>query len=137
MRPARPSRAIRPNWRRAPTAVPSPDRGGEPIMPAATAPPPRLGLLANWEQFSLLVLVNAFVGGMVGLERTVVPLLAEHDFGLASKTVILSFILSFGIVKALANLCAGWLADRLGRKGVLVVGWLVGLPAPLLVMLAP
>jgi MFS family permease len=106
-------------------------------MTAVASPSLRLGLRANWAQFSLLVLVNAFVGGMVGLERTVVPLLAEHDFGLASKTVILSFIISFGVVKALANLFAGALADRLGRKGVLVVGWLVGLPAPLLVMLVP
>jgi MFS family permease len=104
---------------------------------AATPPAPRLGLRANWEQFALLMLVNAFVGGMVGLERTVVPLLAEAEFGLASKTLILSFIVSFGLVKALANLFAGALSDRLGRKGVLVVGWLIGLPAPVLVMLAP
>lgn len=98
---------------------------------------PRLGLRANWEQFLLLVLVNAFVGGMIGLERVVVPLLAEQEFGLASKAVILSFILSFGLVKALTNLAAGHLSDRLGRKGVLIAGWLIGLPAPLLVMVAP
>lgn len=97
----------------------------------------RLGLRANWEQFLLLVLINAFVGGMIGLERVVVPLLAEQEFGLASKAVILSFILSFGLVKALTNLAAGHLSDRLGRKGVLIAGWLIGLPAPLLVMLAP
>lgn len=101
------------------------------------APAVRLGLRANWEQFTLLVIVNAFVGGMVGLERAVVPLIAEHDFGLASRTVILSFIVSFGIVKALANLFAGRLSDHIGRKKILVAGWLVGLPVPVLVMLAP
>jgi MFS family permease len=100
-------------------------------------PAPQLGLRANWLQFTLLVLVNAFVGGMVGLERAVVPLLAEREFHLASKAVILSFIISFGIVKALANLFAGRMSDRLGRKGILIAGWLVGLPAPFLVMLAP
>ncbi|MBI4505925.1 MAG: MFS transporter, partial [Chloroflexi bacterium] len=97
----------------------------------------RLGLRANWQQFTLLVLVNAFVGGMVGLERSILPLIAEQDFGLASKSVILSFIISFGVVKALANLFAGRLSDRIGRKGILVAGWLAGLPVPLLVMLAP
>jgi MFS family permease len=98
---------------------------------------PRLGLRENWAQFSLLVLVNAFVGGMVGIERAVLPLLAEREFGLASKTAILSFIASFGIVKALANLFAGRLSDRIGRKGVLIAGWLFGLPVPLIIMLAP
>jgi MFS family permease len=96
-----------------------------------------LGLRANWRQFVLLVVVNAFVGGMVGLERVVLPLMAEQDFGLASRTAILSFIASFGVVKALANLFAGQLSDRIGRKGILVAGWLVGLPVPFLVMLAP
>jgi MFS family permease len=104
---------------------------------ALTAATPRLGLRENWAQFSLLVLVNAFVGGMVGIERVVLPLLAESEFGLASKTAILSFIASFGIVKALANLFAGRLSDRIGRKGVLIAGWLVGLPVPLIIMLAP
>jgi MFS family permease len=96
-----------------------------------------LGLRANWRQFALLVLVNAFVGGMVGLERAVVPLLAEHDFGLVSRAAILSFIVSFGLVKALANLFAGRLSDRIGRKRILVAGWLIGLPVPILVMVAP
>lgn len=106
--------------------------------PAAGPPAPvRLGLGANWQQFALLVLVNAFVGGMVGLERAVVPLLAEREFGLASRTIILSFIVSFGIVKALANLFAGRMSDRIGRQRILVAGWLIGLPVPLLVMLAP
>lgn len=91
----------------------------------------------NWEQFVLLVVVNAFVGGMVGLERTVVPLLAKDDFGLASSTLALSFIVSFGIVKALANVFAGHFADRVGRKRILVAGWLVGLPVPILIMVAP
>jgi MFS family permease len=97
----------------------------------------RLGLRSNWQQFTLLVIVNAFVGGMVGLERAVLPLLAEQEFGLASRTAILSFIVSFGIVKALANLLAGRLSDRVGRKRILIAGWLVGLPVPFLVMLAP
>jgi len=96
-----------------------------------------LGLRANWQQFWLLVLINAFVGAMVGLERTVVPLIAETEFGLISKTVILSFIISFGIVKALANLFAGRFSDRLGRKPILVFGWLMGLPVPFLIIFAP
>lgn len=96
-----------------------------------------LGLKENWQQFLLLVIINAFVGGMVGLERTVVPLLAEEEFGLASATVALSFIFTFGVVKALANLFAGHLSDRIGRKRVLVTGWLFALPVPLLVIWAP
>lgn len=83
------------------------------------------------------MVVNAFVGGMVGLERTVVPLLAEQDFGEVSRTVALSFIVSFGIVKAVANLGAGHFSDRIGRKPILVTGWIVGLPVPFLIMLAP
>jgi len=97
----------------------------------------QLGLLANWRQFLLLVIINAFVGGMVGLERAVLPLLAEQEFGLASRTAILSFIVSFGVVKALANLFAGRLSDRIGRRQILVIGWLFGVPVPLLVMAAP
>jgi MFS family permease len=99
--------------------------------------PVRLGLRANWSQFSLLVLVNAFVGAMVGLERTIVPLIAEAEFGQASRAVTLSFLVSFGVVKALANLFAGRLSDRLGRKGILVLGWLFALPVPLLIIWAP
>ncbi len=101
------------------------------------AHPVRLGLVANWRQFTLLVIVNAFVGAMLGLERTLVPLIASQDFGLTSVSVTLSFIVSFGIVKALANLFAGRSADRFGRKPLLVAGWLVGLPVPLIVMAAP
>jgi MFS family permease len=98
---------------------------------------PALGLRANLGQFLLLVLINAFVGAMVGLERSIVPLLGERAFALASTTAALSFIVSFGVVKALANLFAGRLSDRLGRKGVLIAGWLVGLPVPLLIIFAP
>lgn len=96
-----------------------------------------LGLRANWRQFTLLVAVNAFVGAMVGLERTVLPLLAEQEFGLASRTAVLSFIATFGLVKAATNWFAGRLADRIGRKRVLLLGWLVAVPVPLLVMWAP
>lgn len=104
---------------------------------ARAAGQPSLGLRANWEQFWLLVLVNAFVGAMVGLERTVLPLLAENEFGLASHTAALSFIVAFGLVKAAFNFLAGWLGDRFGRKRILVAGWIVGVPVPLLVMWAP
>ena len=81
--------------------------------------------------------VNAFVGGMVGLERSVLPVLAERDFGLASRTAILSFLISFGLVKAVSNYAAGRLADRFGRKQVLILGWLAALPVPVLIILAP
>jgi MFS family permease len=97
----------------------------------------RLGLGANFGQFSLLVLINAFVGAMVGLERTVVPLIGEREFGLASKTAIVSFIVSFGVTKALLNLVAARLAERVGRKPILVAGWLLGLPVPFMIMGAP
>jgi MFS family permease len=97
----------------------------------------RLGLRENIGQFSLLVLINAFVGGMVGLERTILPLLAEKEFGLASKTAILSFIISFGLTKAVTNLFAGVLSDRVGRKTLLVFGWIAGLPVPFLLIIAP
>lgn len=98
---------------------------------------PVLGLRQNLAQFSLLVLVNAFVGGMVGLERAILPLIAEREFGLVSKSVILSFIVGFGFVKAFTNLAAGRFADRIGRKGLLVGGWIVGLPIPFMIMWAP
>jgi MFS family permease len=97
----------------------------------------RLGLRANLAQFTLLVGVNALVGGMVGQERTVVPLLAKEVFGLRAVTAALTFILAFGAVKAVTNLAAGALSDRYGRKPVLVAGWLVGLPVPLLLIWAP
>ncbi len=96
-----------------------------------------LGLKANWQQFTLLVLVNAFVGALVGQERTIVPLIADREFGLASSAVILSFIISFGLIKALANLLAGRYSDRIGRKRILIAGWLAGLPVPFLLIFAP
>lgn len=97
----------------------------------------RLGLRENLGQFSLLVLVTAFVGGMVGLERTVVPLIGTEQFGLVLKTTVFSFIITFGVVKALSNLVSGTLADRFGRKRVLLAGWIVGVPVPFMIMLAP
>jgi MFS family permease len=96
-----------------------------------------LGLGANRGQFWLLVLVNAFVGAMVGLERTVLPLIAEREFGLASRQAALSFIVAFGCVKALSNFLAGRLGDRFGRKRILLAGWLCALPVPFLVIAAP
>lgn len=98
---------------------------------------PVVGLRANLGQFTLLVGVNALVGAMVGGERSVLPLLAGREFGLASASAVLTFLVAFGITKALANLAAGALADRFGRKPVLVAGWLVGIPIPLLILAAP
>ncbi len=96
----------------------------------------QLGLKENWKQFSLLVLINAFVGGMVGLERTIVPQIAEADFGLAARTAILSFIVVFGVTKAITNYYTGVLANRFGRKNLLVFGWILALPVPLLLIYA-
>lgn len=104
---------------------------------AGAAPHVALGLKANWQQFSLLVLINAFVGGMVGIERTVVPLIGSKEFGIASTTLVVSFIVSFGVVKAFANLISGQLADTWGRKRVLILGWLFGLPVPFIIIWAP
>ena len=98
---------------------------------------PRLGLKENAAQFTLLVAVNALVGGMIGQERTILPLLAEEDFGLSGFTVTLTFIVAFGLVKAATNFFAGTLGDRYGRKPVLIAGWLIGLPIPLLIIWAP
>jgi MFS family permease len=97
----------------------------------------RLGLRANASQFALLVGLNALVGGMVGLERSVLPLVGKQDFGLRSSTAILAFVVAFGAAKALTNLAAGDLAERVGRKRLLVAGWLLALPVPLLIGLAP
>jgi MFS family permease len=98
---------------------------------------PRLGVAANLGQFSLLVGINALVGGMVGQERTILPLLASQVFHLRAFTAVLTFLVAFGAVKAATNLVAGALADRVGRKPVLVAGWLAGLPVPLLLIWAP
>ncbi len=107
--------------------------------PAAPVRPPglRLGLRENLAQFSLLVAVNALVGGMVGQERTVLPLLAKETFALTAFTASATFIVAFGATKALTNLATGALIDRIGRKPVLVAGWIIGVPVPLLLMWAP
>src|SRR5262245_19046481 len=98
---------------------------------------PRLGLRPNLTQFSLLVLVNGLVGTMVGLERTILPAIAEQEFHLAARAAVLSFIVVFGIVKALTNYTAGRISDSIGRKTVLVAGWVVAVPVPFLLMWAP
>jgi len=95
------------------------------------------GLRQNWKQFSLLVLINAFVGGMVGLERTILPEIAETDFDIAARTAIFSFIVVFGITKAISNYFAGRFAQQFGRKKMLIVGWLFGIPVPFILMFAP
>jgi MFS family permease len=102
-----------------------------------TAGPVRMGLRANLAQFTILVAVNALVGGMVGQERTVLPLLATQVFAVGAFTASLAFIVAFGVTKALTNLAAGTLSDRYGRKPVLVAGWLIGVPVPLLLIWAP
>lgn len=96
----------------------------------------RHGLRENWKQFTLLVIVNAFVGGMVGLERSILPLVAEQDFNIFDKNIILSFIIVFGISKAIANYVTGRLANKLGRKKLLIIGWVIALPLPFILMFA-
>ncbi|MCA6435182.1 MAG: MFS transporter [Bacteroidetes bacterium] len=96
----------------------------------------KLGLKENWKQFTLLVIINAFVGGMVGLERAILPQIAEGEFHIAAKTAILSFIVVFGIVKAVTNYFTGALANKVGRKNLLVIGWLFALPVPFILMFA-
>ena len=97
----------------------------------------KLGLKENWKQFTLLVIINAFVGGMVGLERSILPQIAEKEFAIAAKTAILSFIIVFGIVKAIANYYSGTLANKFGRKKLLVAGWIIAIPIPFILMYAP
>lgn len=97
----------------------------------------RLGLGENWRQFTLLVIVNAFVGAMVGLERSIFPEFAESEFGVESKSAILSFIIAFGITKAIANYYTGKLANKYGRKKLLLLGWLVAIPIPFMLIYAP
>jgi MFS family permease len=100
-------------------------------------PPIKLGLRPNIQQFLILVLVNAFVGAMIGLEQTVVPLIGKSEFGIESSAIIVSFIASFGAVKAVLNLFAGNLSDKWGRKNVLVLGWLFAIPVPIILLFAP
>ena len=97
----------------------------------------RLGLRDNAAQFSLLVLVNAFVGAMIGMERSILPSIAEQEFHLAARTAVLSFIVVFGVCKALTNYLAGRFADRFGRRRVLVGGWLMAVPVPFMLMWGP
>lgn len=104
---------------------------------STTALAPKLGLKENWYQFTLLVVVNAFVGAMIGLERTILPQIAEKEFGLAVKTAILSFIVVFGFTKAFTNYFAGRWSDTFGRKKILILGWLFAIPVPFLLMWAP
>ena len=99
--------------------------------------PPTLGLGANWRQFALLIAINAFVGGMVGMERTVLPLLAGEEFGIASKTAAISFVATFGLAKAFANLFAGPLSERYTRRRILIAGWLFAIPVPFVLIFAP
>jgi MFS family permease len=96
----------------------------------------KLGLKENWKQFTILVIINGFVGGMVGLERTILPQIAEQEFAIAAKSAILSFIVVFGIVKALTNYYTGVLANKWGRKNLLILGWIVAIPVPFILMLA-
>lgn len=96
----------------------------------------KLGLKENWKQFVLLVIINAFVGGMVGLERTILPELATQDFGMVAKTAILSFIVVFGITKAITNYFTGTFANKFGRKNLLVFGWLFAMPIPFILIYA-
>ena len=106
-------------------------------QPATRPGGPRLGLRANLAQFSLLVAVNALVGGMLGQERTVLPLLAERVFHLSAYTAALTYIVAFGATKAVTNFFAGTLSDRYGRKPVLVAGWLIALPIPAMLAWGP
>jgi MFS family permease len=96
----------------------------------------KLGLKENWKQFTILIIVNAFVGGMIGMERTIIPKFAEIEFGIASKTAILSFIIAFGITKAITNYFTGKLANYFGRKNLLLFGWFLALPIPFILIYA-
>jgi len=97
----------------------------------------KLGLKENWKQFAVLVIVNAFVGGMIGMERTIFPQFAELEFGIASKTAILSFIIAFGISKAIANYYTGRIANKFGRRNLLLFGWVLAIPIPFILIYAP
>ncbi|HUF52767.1 MAG TPA: MFS transporter [Dehalococcoidia bacterium] len=108
------------------------------IAPAANRDVlPTLGLRANWRQFALLIAINAFVGGMVGMERTVLPLLAGEEFGIASKAAAVSFVVTFGLTKAFANLFAGSLSEKCSRRRILIAGWFFAIPVPFVLIFAP
>jgi len=96
----------------------------------------KTGIKENWKQFSLLVLINAFVGGMVGLERTILPEIAETEFGIAARSAVFSFIIVFGITKAISNYFAGRFSQKFGRKNMLIIGWIIGIPVPFILMFA-
>jgi len=96
----------------------------------------QIGLKENWKQFTILVFVNAFVGGMIGIERTIFPQFAELEFGIESKTAILSFITAFGITKAIANYFTGRLANKFGRRNLLLFGWVLAIPIPFVLIYA-
>src|SRR5260221_1608235 len=96
----------------------------------------KLGLKENWRQFTLLVIINAFVGGMIGLERSILPQIAETEFHIAAKTAILSFIIVFGLTKAFTNYFTGVLSNKIGSKNLLTIGWLIGIPIPFVLMFA-
>ena len=113
------------------------DSGAEGRLIAVSERPIRLGLRENLAQFTLLVVVNAFVGAMAGLERSILPAIAQHDFHLVARTAVLSFIIVFGVAKAITNYGAGRWSDRFGRKHVLVAGWLIAVPVPFMLMWAP
>src|SRR5438034_4882762 len=139
--PGRPGRVRRraPCRHAATTGRPGVDRRRQPCRNGGRTgmTPIRLGLRANAQQFAVLVGLTALVGALVGLERSVLPLVGKEDFGLRSSSAILAFVVAFGAAKALTNLAAGDLAERIGRKRLLVIGWLVALPVPLLIGLAP
>src|SRR5918996_6566182 len=111
--------------------------GGDKKGKSKHSNPVKLGLRPNIQQFLILVLVNAFVGAMIGLEQTVVPLIGKNEFGIESSAIIVSFIASFGAVKAVLNLLAGHVSDKWGRKNVLVLGWLFAIPVPIMLLFAP
>lgn len=100
-------------------------------------PTVKLGLKENWKQFTLLVIINSFVGGMIGLERSILPEIAETEFNMVAKTAILSFIIVFGITKAITNYYTGKLVNRIGRRKLLIIGWLFAIPFPFILMYAP
>ncbi len=101
---------------------------------AASTQPVSQGLAGNWRQLALLVAANMFVGGMVGMERTILPGLAEEEFGVTSKTAVVSFIATFGLAKASSNLLVGSLSQRFTRRRILIAGWLIGIPVPLILV---